>query len=390
MMKTLSLEVAVRLCDSFRVRQVAGLFDVPLAERLRERFEAELPADDEPWRIGLITGPSGSGKSTVAREALGCDPYVAPPWPRERAVVDVVGAALGNDASIRDVTGLFTAVGFSSPPAWVRPYHVLSRGEQFRCELALALGRGVRGSRFPVHGSERNQEPGTPNREPTVVFDEFTSAVDRATARSCSAAVAKAIRSGRIAGRFVAVTCHADVEPWLEPDWTLDMTTGRLHWRRLRRPSVRLEVRRASADLWSLFKRHHYLSGRLSWGVRVYAALWDDEPAALCAVLPAYRVRGTWRISRLVTRPEYQGLGIGTRLAEAIGGHYAAAGLRLVITASHPALTAHCRRSPRWRLTQLAKPRRRRVIAQPGAYFGANLRPTATFEYCASSIGATA
>jgi len=370
MMKTLTLEVAVPLCDSFRVRQVAGLFDVPLADRLRERFEAELPADDEPWRIGLITGPSGSGKSTVAREALGCDPYVAPPWPREQAVVDVVGAALGDGASIRDVTGLFTAVGFSSPPAWVRPYHVLSRGEQFRCELALALA---------AHSQDMS-----------LVFDEFTSAVDRATARSCSAAVSKAIRGGRLAGRFVAVTCHADVEPWLEPDWTLDMTTGRLHWRRLRRPSVRLEVRRAAADLWSLFKRHHYLSGRLSWGVRVYAALWDGEPAALCAVLPAYRVRGTWRISRLVTRPEYQGLGIGTRLAEAIGGHYAAAGLRLVITASHPALTAHCRRSPQWRLTQLAKPRRRRVVARPGAYFGANLRPTATFEYCASSIGAIA
>src|SRR5690606_23963986 len=98
-------------------------------------------------------------------------------------------------------------------------------------------------------------------RLPIVAFDEFTSVVDRQVAQFGSAAVARAVRSGRVPCRFVAVTCHYDVAEWLAPDWTLDMATGQADWRRLRRPDIRLEVVRCRARLWSLFARHHYLSG---------------------------------------------------------------------------------------------------------------------------------
>ena len=52
----------------------------------------------------------------------------------DRAVVDGLG-----ERPIKEITRLFTAVGFSSPPSWIKPYHVLSNGEQFRCDLARAL-----------------------------------------------------------------------------------------------------------------------------------------------------------------------------------------------------------------------------------------------------------
>ena len=61
------------------------------------------------------------------------------------------------------------------------------------------------------------------SRHSLVVFDEFTSVVDRTVAKVGSAAVAKAIRGGKIRCRFVAVTCHYDVTEWLAPDWVLDM-----------------------------------------------------------------------------------------------------------------------------------------------------------------------
>ena len=61
--------------DSFRVQQVAGMFDVPLKQKARERFEVELPVEVDDWQIGLIVGPSGSGKSTVARHAFGASLY---------------------------------------------------------------------------------------------------------------------------------------------------------------------------------------------------------------------------------------------------------------------------------------------------------------------------
>ena len=58
-----------------------------------------------------------------------------------------------------------------------------------------------------------------------VVFDEFTSVVDRQVAQTASLAISKAIR--RTKKRFIAVSCHSDIIEWLEPDWvfnTNDMT----------------------------------------------------------------------------------------------------------------------------------------------------------------------
>ena len=47
------IENACPLYDSFRVQQVAGMFDVPLAEKLSERFSIDLPPLGDEWRIGL-------------------------------------------------------------------------------------------------------------------------------------------------------------------------------------------------------------------------------------------------------------------------------------------------------------------------------------------------
>lgn len=51
-----------------------------------------------------------------------------------------------------------------------------------------------------------------------VVFDEFTSVVDRDVAKIASCAISKAIKRQNDK-KFIAVTCHYDVVDWLEPDW---------------------------------------------------------------------------------------------------------------------------------------------------------------------------
>lgn len=53
--------------------------------------------------------------------------------------------------------------------------------------------------------------------KPLIVFDEFTSVVDREIAKIASYAISKAIRKTN--KKFVAVTCHYDILDWLEPDW---------------------------------------------------------------------------------------------------------------------------------------------------------------------------
>ena len=129
-MPSIDVVVSCPIHDSFRVQQVAGMFDVPLAERATERFEVDVPGIDEEWQIGLIVGPSGSGKSTIAGHAFKANVYTNAQWRSDRAVVDCFG-----ELSVRHVVDLFTAVGFGSPPSWVKPYHVLSNGERFRCDL---------------------------------------------------------------------------------------------------------------------------------------------------------------------------------------------------------------------------------------------------------------
>jgi energy-coupling factor transporter ATP-binding protein EcfA2 len=148
-MSNIDITVSCPVYDSFRVQQVAGMFDVPLADRADEHFRVEIPdkffesgtAETakrspfrlHPWKIGLIVGPSGSGKSTIAKKLFGSAIYHRRDWPENAAVIDGLG-----DHPIKEITGLFTAVGFSSPPSWIKPYRVLSGGEQFQTSGKVA------------------------------------------------------------------------------------------------------------------------------------------------------------------------------------------------------------------------------------------------------------
>jgi GNAT superfamily N-acetyltransferase len=334
-MPRVDVVVRSKVHDSFRVQQVAGMFDVPLAAETVERFTAEVPGLDEPWDIGLVVGPSGSGKTSLARAAWPQGYATARNWPMERAVVDGFGSG-----SIRDITAALSAVGFSSPPGWIKPYCALSTGERFRCDLARAL----------LEGGE------------LVVFDEFTSVVDRTAARFASAAVSKAVR--RMGKRFVAISCHYDIAEWLEPDWVLDMAGvpalagivakcqgPTLTRRRLRRPEIRLDIHRTDASAWSLFAKHHYLNAALNRTAHCYAGIIGGEPVAFCAVLPVIGYAGRRRISRLVVRGDFQGVGIGRAMLNGVAAMYP----RISIVTGHPAMIAALKNDPHWKCTAVRK-----------------------------------
>jgi len=377
-MPRVDVVVSCPVYDSFRVQQVAGLFDVPLAEKATERFEVELPDASDEWQIGLIVGPSGSGKSTIAGRAFAEQLYTGSDWPEDRAVIDCFG-----DLPVRHVVELFTAVGFSSPPSWVKPYHVLSCGERFRCDLARALSVGFGALRCAsrLNGLAATRS-GAGISAPLVVFDEFTSVVDRNVAKVCSAAIAKAIRRGHIPGRFVAVTCHYDVAEWLEPDWVLDMATGRLQRRRLRRPSIELTIYRCRLAAWGLFRRHHYLSGSLAPQARCYLTTWEGVPVHFCATLPVIARKNHRRFTRIVTLPDYQGIGIGMRATEAVAALHRAEGKRINVTSSHPALIRHCQHSPLWKAINVKKSGGGRQQSNMfPAYRNAAGRSVVSFEY---------
>jgi hypothetical protein len=206
---------------------------------------------------------------------------------------------------VADVVGLLSSVGFSSPPSWLKPYRVLSNGEQFRVHLARTLA----------------EQPDL------AVIDEFTSVVDRTVAQIGSAALAKAVRAG--GRRLIAVACHYDIEEWLQPDWKLEIPNGELTWRLLRRrPKIQLCVRRVGREWWSVFGRHHYLSHSISSGATCYLGEVDGRPAAFTAVIhQPTKTFKAFREHRTVCLPDFQGVGIGNAMSELIAGMYAAAGI---------------------------------------------------------------
>jgi GNAT superfamily N-acetyltransferase len=339
---------------TFRTHQIQGMFDLPIEHAQSESFAVDLPGPNEEWTIGVIVGPSGSGKTTLARAAYGDQALAEPTWNPDRAIIDQLG-----DQPIEQITRVLTSVGLGSAPSWLRPYHVLSGGEQFRCQLARKILSG----------------------DSLVVCDEFTSPLDRVVARNLCIAVSRFIRRAHGDARLVVVSSHCDILRWLTPDWTLDMATRSLRWRRLRRPPLRFAVHRCPRSLWDRFARHHYLSGSLSCAAKCYAAVENENPIAFCGVISMFGRPDIHRISRLVTLPAYQGLGIGSRLLERVAQAERGEGYRVHITTSHPALVHFLAHSTCWRNLG------RRFVVDPPRQVGicplrtSRGRFTASFEY---------
>ena len=324
-----TVRLVTPIAKTARVKQVEGMFDVPTAAR--STVEIAIPDELEAvargsttqdWNVGLIVGPSGSGKSSVARDLWPEYSGDGFDWPADRAIVD------GFDAGIRETVQLLTSVGFGSPPSWLRPYRALSTGEQFRADLARALAG-----------------PDDP-----IVYDEFTSAVDRRVAQIGSHAVQKAVR--RRKQRFVAVTCHHDVVEWLQPDWVFRPDSTDFEWRRLQpHPRLEFDVFPVHHSAWATFRHHHYLSATLHRAARCFVAEHDGQPVAFASYLHfahphAKRLK---MFHRIVVLPDYQGIGLGGRLTEHVAQQLAGDGWSAHITTGHPAFVAFMRRSPRWR-----------------------------------------
>lgn len=313
-----------------RVMQMEGIFDVPPSERSAERWTVNLDLPAE-WNVGLIVGPSGSGKTTVARELFGDHLVTGWDWPDNKSVLDGFPKAM----SIKDIIALLSSVGFSSPPSWVRPFRVLSNGEQFRVNLARTLAE----------------------MPDLAVVDEFTSVVDRTVAQIGSAAIQKTVR--KMGKKFIAVSCHYDIVDWLEPDWvyqphTSEFYTGRyLH----QRPRIELEIKRVHSSAWALFRKHHYLDTNLNDAAVCFVAFWKGVPVAFTSVLhfPHPNRKNVKRLHRTVCLPDYQGVGIGNVTNEFVCSAIKGLGFDVISTTAHPAMIHYRARSPKWQMTHFGR-----------------------------------
>lgn len=323
------IKVSSEVVQSPRVLQVSGIFDVPPSQRSEMEWSVTLPIEEREWNIGLIVGPSGCGKSTIARKLWPEQMGRKYEWQHGRSILDSFPSEMG----VKEVVAVLSSVGFSSPPNWLRPFDVLSNGEQFRATMARLIAE---------------------NAQDVAVIDEFTSVVDRTVARIGSAAIAKAIR--RRGQKFVAVGCHEDVTEWLNPDWVYRPAEKTFAWRELQqRPGIKLEIGRVHHRLWGMFEHHHYLTPELNKAAFCFAAFYDGRPIAFSSWLPFFGKlrdsRSARRGHRTVCLPDYQGVGIGAALVAHVASMWVGLGFRAISGTSHPAQIFSRQRNPGWRMT---------------------------------------
>ncbi len=321
-MPSIDFVVETKISRSGRARQLEAMFDVPAAEKCSIRWQGDFPIEGDDWNVGLIVGPSGSGKTSIARQTFGNHYHPQLHW-NGASVIDDFSAALSIDA----ISKACQAVGFNTIPAWLRPYSVLSNGEKFRVEMARRL------LELP--------DP--------IVVDEFTSVVDRQVAQIGAHAVQKFAR--REKRRFVAISCHYDIIDWLQPDWIFEPASMHFARRGLqRRPSLDVTICRVSYAFWRLFAPFHYLTNDLHRAARCFCLFVGGRPASFGAMLhrPHPKVRDIMGLSRLVTLPDWQGLGLAMILSDKLGAAYKAIGKRMHTYPAHPSLIRSYDHSEMW------------------------------------------
>ena len=155
---------------------------------ISEVYPYELPELPKKFNVCCVVGASGSGKSTLLKEF---EDYKKP----IKKFDD--NAIVSNFNTPMDASERLSAVGLNSIPTWCRPRKVLSVGEGFRADLAL-------------------------NLESHIVFDEFTSTIDRNVAKSTCNGIKRYI-SDKGLSNIVLSSCHKDFIPFINPDLVIDL-----------------------------------------------------------------------------------------------------------------------------------------------------------------------
>ena len=161
---------------------VYDAFDIQNKEETTVEVSFNLSeAKDFDWNVGVIYGSSGSGKTTILKRI---GELSKSNFAKDKSLISNFEWLEPKEASM-----LLSSMGLSSVPTWLRPFHLLSNGEQFRAELA-----------YKVASAKDNE---------VILIDEFTSVVDRDVAKSMSFAVQKYVRKHN--KRMILASCHYDV-----------------------------------------------------------------------------------------------------------------------------------------------------------------------------------
>jgi len=223
---------------------------------------------------------------------------------------------------------LLTACGITDPFSWCRRASELSDGQRERLKMAAAVAMGTR----------------------TILLDEWLHTLDSLTARCVAWSVGRVLRTRGI-GAIIA-RCDPEIITELQPDVHVEFGGSPEPKVTHRQGDIwecsvtkELEYRRGSAKDWRALKQWHYAAGDPAT-VHSYHAMDHpelDSPAAVAllsypdlnsaarnlATSDEYKIGGNrqaaqrlnrevLRMSRIVVAPEMRGIGVASRLIEAM------------------------------------------------------------------------
>jgi ABC-type ATPase with predicted acetyltransferase domain len=143
-----------------RTKEIAEAFGLGIDQTKQFTLYDNLNIHIHPTDIVLITGDSGSGKSALLK-ALKTDLGIAAQDPKDLAIdpnqpiIETVGA------NTKDAIDVLSQVGLNDAFLFLRPYQQLSDGQKHRYQTVLL----------------------TQSQKPFWIIDEFTSTLDRDTAK---------------------------------------------------------------------------------------------------------------------------------------------------------------------------------------------------------------
>lgn len=169
-------------------------------------YTSKVVYNDNPLpnhEVIAILGGSGTGKTTLIKHWLN---------------IEDVSFKIDNNSSIFEklvknddeeemerVSKLLFDVGLASVPIWKNTFGTLSNGEKLRFEIAYKLN----------------------SEEDIIYVDEFTSMLDRQTAKNLTLNLNKLLTIYN--KRIIIASAHYDILDWLEIDLLVDTTTKKYH-----------------------------------------------------------------------------------------------------------------------------------------------------------------